>query len=249
MIYKIILLISIMTISVNVFSGELTGNEILKIIDGKLAPKNNEMYRKIINVEANGKIKEFVMYSAKKGDDKIFSAFIAPASEKGRTTLRVGDNMWMYIPAVKKPIRIASLQSVIGGLFNNSDIMKVDFALEYDAVITEENLKIEDKEYYTIELIAKTEKVAYHKIKMWVEKESLLPIKYEAYTYSGLLVKIIELSDVKDFGNDVVRPAKIMTTSPLQKGAKSEMLYLKVNPKDFPDEMFILANMSKVNID
>lgn len=246
---KLILILSIFLIGILGYGSELTGNEILKEIDKRLAPRNNEMYRKIVNIESSGKTKEFVMYSAKKGDDKIFSAFLAPASEKGRTTLRVGDNMWMYIPAVKRPVRIASLQSVIGGLFNNSDIMKVDFAVEYDAKVVEKNSKIEGKEYYLIELKAKTNDVAYHTIKMWVDIKNFLPIKYEAYTYSGLLVKIIMLSEIKDFGNGIIRPAKITTTSPLQKGAKSEMIYLKVTPKEFPDEMFIMANMSKVNID
>lgn len=240
---KIITLFFILVVHILNFASELTGNEILEIVDKKLAPRNNEMYRKIINVEASGKIKEFVMYSAKKGDDKILSAFIAPASEKGRTTLRVGDNMWSYIPAVKKPIRITSMQSVIGGLFNNSDIMRVDFVIEYNAKILETN----DKDYI-IELKAKTKDVAYDKIKMWITKDNMLPYRYEAYTYSGMLYKIIELSDITDFGNKIVRPAKITTTSPLQKGARSEMIYLKIVPKEFPDEMFTLSNMSKVNI-
>ena len=151
--------------------------------------------------------------------------------------------MWSYIPAVKKPIRITSMQSVIGGLFNNSDIMRVDFVIEYNAEILKDN----DKDYI-IELKAKTKDVAYDKIKMWITKDNMLPYRYEAYTYSGMLYKVIELSDITDFGNGIVRPAKITTTSPLQKGARSEMIYLKVIPKEFPDEMFTLSNMSKVNI-
>ncbi len=243
-----IIFLMIMLMSGVVYSKEYSGNEILKIIDEKMAPKNNEMYRKIINIESNGKKKEYTMYSAKKGDDKIFSAFLEPASEKGRTTLRLGDNMWMFLPSLKKPIRIANLQSVIGGLFNNSDIFKVDFNLEYNAEILSDKEEIQGENYYILELKAKVKDVAYDKIKMWVNKNSLLPIKYEAYTFSGMLVKTIELSDIQDFGNGIVRPAKITTTSPLDKGAKSEMVYLKITPKDFPDEMFTLNAMDKVKI-
>ena len=36
--------------------------------------------------------------------------------------------MWLYIPNVGKPIRITSLQSVTGGVFNNADIMRLDYA-------------------------------------------------------------------------------------------------------------------------
>lgn len=40
--------------------------------------------------------------------------------------------MWLYLPEVGKPIRITSMQSVVGGVFNNSDIMQLDFSAEYD---------------------------------------------------------------------------------------------------------------------
>jgi len=58
--------------------------------------------------------------------------FLSPASEKGRSTLRLGENMWLYIPNVGKPIRITSLQSVVGGVFNNSDILRLDYTSEYN---------------------------------------------------------------------------------------------------------------------
>ena len=49
---------------------------------------------------------------------------------RGRS--RLDENMWLYLPEVGKPIRITSMQSVVGGVFNNSDIMQLDFSAEYD---------------------------------------------------------------------------------------------------------------------
>ena len=95
----------------------INGNELLEKVDRNLNPESFEMYRKLINVEPDGSKKSFIMYSVKKGKDKIASVFLSPASEKGRSTLRVGENMWLYIPNVGKPIRITSLQSVTGGIF------------------------------------------------------------------------------------------------------------------------------------
>lgn len=46
--------------------------------------------------------------------------------------------MWLYIPNVGKPVRITSLQSVVGRIFNNSDIMQLDYADEYDVEKVEE---------------------------------------------------------------------------------------------------------------
>ena len=65
-----------------------------------------------------------MLYSVKKGRDKLVALFLDPPSDKGRATLRLGDNMWLYIPNVGKPVRITSLQSVIGGVFNNADILR-----------------------------------------------------------------------------------------------------------------------------
>ena len=101
----------------------LDGTALLKQIDRNLSPESFEMYRKLINIEPDGKKKEFTLFSVKKGTEKIAALFLAPASEKGRSTLRLGENMWLYIPNVGKPIRITSLQSVVGGVFNNSDIL------------------------------------------------------------------------------------------------------------------------------
>src|SRR3972149_3001417 len=97
--------------------------EILKKVDANLQPESFESYRKLIDVQPSGARREYLLWTLKKGDDRIASLFLAPASEQGRATLRLGDNMWLYIPGVGKPIRITSLQSVTGSVFNNADIM------------------------------------------------------------------------------------------------------------------------------
>lgn len=107
----------------------LDGTALLKQLDRNLNPESFEMYRKLINMEPDGKKKEYTLFSVKKGADKIAALFLAPASEKGRSTLRLGENMWFYIPNVGKLIRITSLQSVVGGVFNNSDIRVISSAM------------------------------------------------------------------------------------------------------------------------
>ena len=237
---KIILLLSIcQLLVVPVFA--LDGNEMLRKVDRNLNPESFEMYRKLINIEPNGSKKEFVMYSVKKCRDKIASVFLSPASEKGRSTLRVGENMWLYIPNVGKPIRITSLQSVTGGVFNNSDIMRIDYSAEYNC----DKVENVEKEHI-LYLEAKTKTVAYDRVKMWVDGKSLLPLKIECFASSGMLIKTLYFKKVKDFGGGVVRPAVIETDSPLYKGYKSIIIFAKVKTKDLPDEVFTLNYMSKV---
>ncbi len=217
------------------------GNEILKKVDRNLEPESYEMYRKLINIEPSGDKKEFVLYSVKKGRDKVVALFLAPASDKGRATLREGDNMWLYIPSVGKPVRITSLQSIIGGVFNNADILRVDYAVEYNAEGVEEQ-----KDAYILALKARSNEVAYDKLKMWVDRKLLLPTKIEAYAASGLLIKTLYFKDIKDFGGGIRRPATIETDSPLYKGYKSVMLYSQLKKREFKDEVFTLNYLSRV---
>ena len=36
-----------------------------------------------------------------------------------------------YMPDMGRPIRITSLQSVTGSIFNNADILRIDYSAEY----------------------------------------------------------------------------------------------------------------------
>lgn len=219
----------------------LDGEKLLVQIDRNLNPESYEMYRKLINVEPDGRKKEFTLFSVKKGADKVAALFLAPASEKGRSTLRLGENMWLYIPNVGKPIRITSLQSVVGGVFNNADILSLDYAAEYNVEKVEEA-----GNEYLLYLKAKNKTVAYDRLKMWVDKEEKVPTKIECLTEAGMLIKTLYFKDIKDFGGGIIRPAAIETDSPLYKGYKSIMLFAKIKKMDFKDEVFTLTFMPNI---
>ncbi|MCK7513538.1 MAG: outer membrane lipoprotein-sorting protein [Desulfobacterales bacterium] len=236
---KIVTLLMLLFFTVPLYA--VDGAKLLEQIDKNLSPESYESYRKIINIEPDGRKREFTYYTVKKGTDKVAGLFIAPASEKGRTTLRLGDNMWLYIPNVGKPVRITSLQSVVGGVFNNADILSLDYAVEYNVEKTEEK-----GAEYLLHLKAKTKSVAYDRLKMWVDKSKQLPTKIECLTEANMLIKTIYFKDIKDFGEGLTRPAVIETDSPLYKGYKSAMIFAKIKKRVFKDEVFTLTFMSNM---
>jgi hypothetical protein len=199
------------------------------------------MYRKLINIEPDGSRKEFVLYTAKQGRDSMVSLFLEPPSDVGRTTLRRGDNMWLYIPDVGRPIRITSLQSVVGGIFNNADLMRLEFSTEYEVRQVEELA-----DTYRLELKARTDAVAYDRLVMLVSREALLPLTIEAYAASGLLIKTLRYRDIQDFGDGLRRPAVLETESPLYQGYKAVMLFANIKHRAFSDEVFTLNYMPRV---
>jgi len=218
----------------------LDSDALLKRIDANLMPPSYEAYRKLVNIEPDGKKKEFVFYTAKKGRDSMAMLYLAPASEKGRSTLRLGENMWLYIPNVGRPMRITSLQSVTGGVFNNADIMQVDYAAEYSVVNASASAA-----GYLLELKARNKTVAYDKLKMWASKDEVLE-KIECYSASGMLIKTLEFKELKDFGGGFSRPSVIETYSPLYKGYRSLMIYSQVKAREFKDEVFTTGYMSRL---
>jgi outer membrane lipoprotein-sorting protein len=229
------LLIGALLLSLSAAVAALDGTEILRKVDRNMEPESYENYRKLVNIEPNGVKKEYVLYTVKKGRDKMIALFLDPPSERDRATLRLGENMWLYIPNVGKPIRITSLQSVIGGVFNNADILQLDFGEEYSVERAEEK-----PDGYVLYLKAKTGAVAYDRLTMQVDKKLLLPLTIEAYAASGLLIKTLRYSEIKDFGDGIRRPSVLETDSPLFKGYKSLMVWAKLRKRTLADEVFTL---------
>ena len=209
--------------------------DLLAKVDRNLNPESYESLRKLVDIQPDGTRKEYVLFTAKKGSDKVVGLFLSPASDKGRSTLRLGDNMWLFIPDVGKPLRITSLQSVTGGIFNNADILALDYAAEYQLEAQEEQDKV-----LVLRLKARTDAVAYDRLVMTVDRGTLLPVTIEARAASGMLIKTLRFKEVKDFGNGIVRPSVIETDSPLYQGYTSLMIFGKIVPREFPDEVFTL---------
>jgi len=236
---KIIGFILTLIIAVPVYA--MDGTQLLKEVDRNLNPESYESYRKLINIEPDGRKKEFTLFTVKKGVDKVAFLFLAPASEKGRSSLRIGDNMWLYIPNVGKPIRTTSLQSIVGGVFNNADILQLDYAAEYNAEQIEET-----GGEYLLHLKAKTKTVAYDRVKMWVDKNKKVPTKIECLTEASMLIKTLYFKEIKDLGGGIVRPSLIETDSPFYKGYKSVIIIAKIKKREFKDEVFTLTFMPNI---
>jgi len=146
--------------------------------------------------------------------------------------------MWLYIPNVGKPVRITSLQSVVGGIFNNSDIMQLDYADEYDVE------KIEEQgSEYLLHLKAKTKTVAYDRLKLWADKNKKIPTKIECRTEADMLIKTLYFKEIEDFGGGIIRPSVIETDSLLYRGYKSIIIIANLKKREFKDEVFTLTFM------
>jgi hypothetical protein len=142
---------------------------------------------------------------------------------------------------VGKPIRITSMQSVVGGVFNNADIMRLDYSVEYDVAALKD-----DQGQYLLELKAKTGAVAYDRLKMWVLKDDRVPTRIDCFAATGMLIKTLHFKEVKDIGDGVRRPSVMETESPLHKGYRSIMISANLKKRRLADEVFTLNYLPRI---
>ena len=81
---------------------------------------------------------------------------------------------------------------------------------------------------------------------MWVDKKNIMVKKVECYAASGTLIKTLEFKNVKNFGDGIMRPAVIETSSPLYRGYRSLMVYSSMKYRKLPDEIFTLEYLSRL---
>lgn len=131
---------------------------------------------------------------------KTIMKFTAPADVQGTSMLvfdyeEKGDDMWIYLPALRKTRRIISSEkgkSFMGSEFTNADMSRPNMDdFNYEILSTE---TYEGKECWKIETTCIDEDIedenGYSKAISWIEKSTSLCHKIEYYDIDGELHKI-----------------------------------------------------------
>ncbi len=174
-----------------------TGDEVLeKVEETLLAPKDRIVVAKLVLVDKNNKkrIRKIKMWQ--KGKEKRLVKFLEPADVKGVGLLVPSENeLYLWMPAFSKIRRIASHvkhQSFMGTDFSYEDIGETGYKGKYKAKVEKE-----EKKYYVLRLTPKKKDVYYGMLRMWVSKESYLPIKVEFYSKKKKLLKVMEAQKIE----------------------------------------------------
>ncbi len=213
---------------------------ILKKYDQVMGPAFFEAVAAMTAHRPDGSARTYEMRYLKSGDDKFRSYFDAPANAKGQEILRVGDNFWVYMPNLKRAVRLAARESFMGGDFNNADVLRVNYSADYSATV-----KKEEAEHWVLELTSTNPSSAYDRIELTVHKGDYLPMEGHFYAASGKELRAAEFKDVKDFHGHK-RPSLISMKNMVEGGRYSEMLV-----KDFkivesiPATKFVLTELGK----
>ena len=222
-------------------AGEPTPAEILAKYDRMMSPKTFDGLMVMIAHRQDDTTRSYKMRAMKSSDDKFRVWFFEPAAAKGQEMLRVDDNMWVYMPNLKRSLRMASRESFQGGDFNNADILRVNYTRDFEAVFAPSG----DDKLLLVDLTAKNKEAPYDKIKLWVTKGELMPTRAEYYATSGKLLRSSTFSDIKDF-RGLKRPAHIVMKNELaiKRFSELNMLDMKLDVV-VPDQKFVLDDLGR----
>lgn len=139
---------------------------------------------------------------------RSFVRILAPAKERGIGSLRIGAEMWNYLPNVERTIKIPPsmmLQPWMGSDFTNDDLVKQSSAVDD---YTQRVLREEESggvRAYVVEALPKPDAaVVWGKIVYWVRKADYLPLKQEYYSERGELVRVMSFSEVRPMGGRTI---------------------------------------------
>ena len=172
-----------------------------------------------------------------------------PKKEKGVATLKVENNLWNYLPKIKRVIKVPSslmMGSWMGSHFTNDDLVKEStLANDYHHRITFEG-KREEQEVYEITLLPKEEAaVVWGKIVVVVRQKDLIPLYQEYCDEKEKPVRKMILGDIKEMGGRLL-PTSMKVVPYDKPGEFTEITYMDIAfDMELPETFFSLRNLKQ----
>ncbi len=91
-----------------------TADDLLKSYDATMGPENFDSVSQMVAHRDDGSERAYKMRVLKSGKDKMRVWFQEPAAVKGQEMLRQGENLWVYMPSLKR-VRAAGVARIVPG--------------------------------------------------------------------------------------------------------------------------------------
>jgi hypothetical protein len=176
------------------------------------------------------------------GSKKSLMRIRSPKKEKGTATLMVDDNVWNYLPKVKRVIKVPSSMmggSWMGSHFTNDDLVKQSrMAEDYSFVKSFEGEREGRKEIEVTCVPKEDAAIVWGKVVVIVDETSCLPVKQLFYDEDMALARTMTFEEPKTFGGRTL--PTLMRVTPTDKPKEStEVRYLDISfDVDLPANTF-----------
>jgi Outer membrane lipoprotein-sorting protein len=189
--------------------------------------------------------RELTMDTWSEGRDKFLAKILAPKKEEGTATLKIGDEMWNYLPKIDRLIKIPS--SLMGDRWMGSHLTNDDLVKEnkIDELYTFEFESIVDS-IATIICIPKPDApIVWDKVIYRVNLNKTIPIDVDYYDERGKLVRIMSFDMVEKVSGRWV-PLRMKVQPVEQPNEMTELVYDKLEfDVKFPENFFSVQSLRR----
>jgi len=203
-------------------SRTVSAREMLDRIDDLFrgATSHGVMTMKVVTANWNRELK---LEEWSEGKDKSLIRILSPHKERGTATLKVGNDIWNFLPKVRRVIKLPSSMmgdAWMGSHFTNDDLVKDSrMADDYDYAVSFQGLK---EGVVVSEITCRPRPraaVVWGKIVMRVRDSDGMPLEGDYYDEDMNLARRMVFTDFREFGGRTI-PAK-MTILPADKPKES----------------------------
>lgn len=245
-----ILSLLIIALCSNVTAQELTAKEIIEKADNKFYGEQSAVSVMKMTIVRPTWERTVEFKSWNEGTDKSLTLITAPASEKGQTFLKRGNEMWSWNPSISRLIKLPPSmmsQGWMGSDYTNDDILQESSMVnDYTHEIVGEET-IADRICYKIKMVAKEDAAVIwgHQVR-WIDKEDYLFLKAELYDTDGYLIRTETGSQIREMDGRMI-PTRLELVPEEEEGNKTILLFedIDFNVK-IPDQFFSQQNMKRV---
>ena len=228
---------------------QITAEEIIKKADEKTRGKTNTSTMQMEIIRPTWK-RSVSMKSWGRGMDFSLTYITAPAKDKGQVFMKRKTEMWNWMPAIGRMIKIpASMMSQgwMGSDYTNDDILKESSIVnDYSHKIVAEE-KLDDFDTYKIEMLPKEEAaVIWGKVYKWITKDEFIQIRSEYYDEDDDLIKSDFAYDFKIMDGRLI-PTRIEIVPANEEGKKTVLYIQDIKfDVDLPESFFSQQQMKRV---
>jgi hypothetical protein len=211
--FKLVLLIAI-GLLVSAIGHTQNARQIAEKASQAIEFEASEMAATLKIYDAQGRMRERQIANASKKfgtTTKSIIKFLAPADVKGTAMLVFdyedkGDDMWIYLPALRKSRRIVSTEkgkSFMGSEFSNADMSRPNLGQFKHEVLG--SASFNGKDCWKVESTCLSEEITdelgFSRKLAWIEKGTYLTAQVEFFGRDGKLLKTMSLNDYRQQAN------------------------------------------------
>ena len=163
-------------------------------------------------------------------DERVKSLvrYVEPLKSRGRTLLFVEENMWVYVPGTRRPLRISPNQQVIGGV-SSADVARTVFDIDFKPVSispAEPDSRMKawaEGNFRVLRLEARHSKTAYARVDLTIN-ENARPYRAVFYSLSDRKLKTAYFHDYRQMLGEL-RPSKLTVVDHLDGDDETKLSY------------------------